>query len=216
MVTNAEIIRFLKSKSIAGSFVDGLKIRYRPLVCPFQALFAFVQPGDKVVDIGCGSGQFCLLLNKFTPVGSLYGIEITERLISNAKTLFASEAGAKPHAFEVYNGTDFPARVGEGNLVYLIDVLHHVPKPLQEKFIYNLYAAMAPGAKLILKDINRASPLVIFNKIHDLVFSGEIGNEKSISETAEICKKAGFGILSTFTKRTAVYPHYFLVLEKAL
>jgi hypothetical protein len=65
-----------------------------------------------------------------------------------------------------------------------------------------------------LKDINRSSGFVYFNKMHDLVFAGEVGNEKSVEETSKICEKAGFRILSTFTKRTVVYPHYFLVLEK--
>src|ERR1041384_4644259 len=101
MVSNKEIISFLKSKSTNSGFVDTLKIRYRPLVCPFDELFNFVRPGMRVCDVGCGSGQFLLLLNRFTHASSFYGIEIHERLIRNARALFASEKNAKPAEFEV-------------------------------------------------------------------------------------------------------------------
>lgn len=214
MVTNAEIIDFLKSKSVTGGFIDGLKIRYRPLVCPFQELFAQVSPGDRVADIGCGSGQLSLLLKKFTKAGEIYGIEISDRLVNNAKALFETEPHTIAYQFEVYNGKDFPAKIGSYNLVFLVDVLHHVPPLQQENFIRSLFKVMAPGSRLVLKDIDRASPLVFFNKIHDLVFSQEIGKEHSLAEASKVCEEAGFRILSNFTKRTLVYPHYFLILEK--
>ncbi len=214
MITNAEIVRFLKSKSHTGGFVDGLKIRYRPLVCPFPELFAFVKPGDKVGDVGCGSGQFALLLNKFTPVAEIFGIEISQRLVDNANTLFSSEEKKVPCRFEVYDGKTFPAKLRDCNLIFMIDVLHHIPAELQQTFLNNLFNALAPGTRFILKDINKASPLVVFNKIHDMVFSGEIGKERSMKVATQMAQEAGFKLLSKFTKRTLVYPHYFLVLEK--
>jgi SAM-dependent methyltransferase len=71
-------------------------------------LFAFVRPDNKVFDIGCGSGQFCLLLNHFKRVSELMGIEISDRLVYNARQLFGSETGAKKHTFEVYDGKNIP------------------------------------------------------------------------------------------------------------
>ena len=34
-----------------------------------------------------------------------------------------------------------------------------------------------------IKDINKSSPLVYFNKLHDIIFAGEIGNEMKYNET---------------------------------
>lgn len=215
MVTNGEIIRFLKSKNVSGSFIDGLKIRYRPLVCPFQELFAQVKPGDRIADIGCGSGQLSLLLKKFTGVSEIFGIEISERLVNNANALLDSEPETIPYRFEVYNGRDFPSKIASCNLVFLVDVLHHVPPEMQDDFIINLCKAMSPGSKLVLKDIDGSSPLVFFNKLHDIVFSGELGHELKRNAAIELARRAGFKLLSNFTKRTLFYPHYFLVLEKS-
>lgn len=215
MVSNKEIVSFLKSKSTGAGFIDTLKIRYRPLICPFTDLFPFVKEGDKVGDIGCGSGQFALLLNKFTPMKEVFGVEISERLVKNARELFASEPGSRPHRFEVYDGKHFPPEMRECTLFFLIDVLHHVPPAGQQSFLDSIFAMMRPGTRLILKDINGASPFVIFNKLHDLVFSGEIGKERSVRVAAEMARRAGFEIITTFTRLTAVYPHYVLVLEKS-
>src|SRR6476620_12536934 len=131
MVPNREIISFLKDKSPDAGFVDKLKIRYRPLVCPLGKLMEFVSPGDKVFDVGCGSGQFALLLNQFTQVGQVTGVEISERLVMNARRLFSLEKKAVPASFEVYDGKTFPPSLGSAYVVFLIDVLHHVPKSAQ-------------------------------------------------------------------------------------
>jgi len=214
MVSNKEIVAFLKSKSAGAGFIDTLKIRYRPLICPFGPLFEFVQPGDRVCDIGCGSGQFALLLNRFTPVKEILGLEISERLVNNAQQLFAAEKDSKPHRFEVYDGKTFPDRLKEYDLLFLVDVLHHVPPAAQQDFLEAVFAKMRPGARFILKDIDGASPFVVFNKLHDMVFSGEIGKERSLRKAAEMASRAGFKITSTFKRLSAVYPHYFLALEK--
>ena len=214
MVSNSEIIAYLKTFNPAGTFIDKLKIRYRPLVCPFQELFAQVNDGDRVADVGCGSGQFALMLNRFAKPKSLFGIEISERLVANANQLFSDLNPPVEHKFSLYDGIQFPSEISLCNLVFLIDVLHHVPAESQQIFLNNLFKVMSPGSRLILKDIDGGSPLVVFNKIHDLVFAGEIGKERSLKSASGMAAKAGFGILGNFTKRTAVYPHYFLILEK--
>lgn len=214
MIKNSEIISFLRSRETKAGFVDSLKIRYRPLICPFPELLVQVKDGDRVGDVGCGSGQFLLLVNHFTKPSSVSGVEITERLISNARELFAKEPAAVPHSFHVYNGSEIHDYIRASNVVFVIDVLHHVPVAQQQQFMKMLFDAVEPGTRVILKDINRASALVVFNKLHDLVFSGEIGNEKTFAEAEEMAAAAGFSVLSKFTKRTFVYPHYCLVLKK--
>ncbi|TND02411.1 MAG: methyltransferase family protein [Bacteroidetes bacterium] len=214
MVSNKEIVAFLKSKTVNAGFIDRLKIHYRPLICPFIPLFGYVKENDRVFDIGCGSGQFCLLLHKFTKPSSITGIEISERLVNNARQLFSSEQVQIPFAFFTFDGKTFPPELGQSDLVFLVDVLHHVPGKLQQDFLSGICKAMKPGARLVLKDINGASPLVLFNKLHDLVFARETGKERSVAQASAMAEKAGFKIRATFKQRVAVYPHYFIELEK--
>jgi 2-polyprenyl-3-methyl-5-hydroxy-6-metoxy-1,4-benzoquinol methylase len=212
-LTNRAIIRFLKKSYKSTGFIDSLKIKYRSLICPFISLIQKVQPGERVGDVGCGSGQFLLLVSEFAQPSYLYGIEISKQLITNARDLFSNKP-AQTNSFSEYDGQTFPAAIGDMDIIFLIDVLHHVPKKSQANFIKTLIQTMKPGARLILKDINAGSPLVYCNKLHDLIFAREIGNEMSFKNALELLKANGLTIIEQ-TKRTMyVYPHYTIVGKK--
>jgi ubiquinone/menaquinone biosynthesis C-methylase UbiE len=212
-LSNRTIIRFLKRTFPGAGFVDGLKIKYRSLICPFISLIQQVKPGDKVGDVGCGSGQFLLLVSEFAEPSSLYGIEISEKLISNANKLFGNLPG-RQYAFAEYDGKNFPDALGDCDIIFLIDVLHHVPVKSQESFIKELARIMKPGARLILKDINAASPLVYFNKLHDLIFAREIGHEMRMKRAIALLEQNGLTITEQEKRIMYVYPHYTLVAKK--
>jgi SAM-dependent methyltransferase len=212
-LTNRAIIRFLKKTYKGAGFIDSLKIKYRSLICPFISLIQKIEPGEKVGDVGCGSGQFLLLLSEFAQPSYLFGIEISSKLINNAQKLFSNLSGQN-YFFAEYDGKNFPTALGDMDTIFLIDVLHHVPKKSQEYFIKALVLTMKPGARLILKDINAGSPLVYFNKLHDLIFAREIGNEMSIATAIELLKANGLTIIEQEKRVMYVYPHYTIVAKK--
>lgn len=212
-ITNPAIVSVLKANFPGAGFVDSLKIKYRSYLCPFIELLNEIQPGEKVGDIGCGSGQFQLLVSHFRSPAEVYGIEISERLINNANALFARQPETK-YSFEIFDGQHMPEKLGEMDVLLLIDVLHHVPKDQQDKFLENICKVMKPGARFILKDIDRASPFVLFNKIHDIIFAGEIGNEKTMKEAGELLRSFGMKITVEHKKRMYVYPHYTIIAQK--
>lgn len=213
-ITNKELLNYLKSLNFGSGLLDRLKIIYRPIVCPFAELISLVNPGEKVGDIGCGSGQFCLLLSKFASPSVVYGIEINERLVNNAELLF-KKYGSANYQFELFDGIHFPDKIGEMDIIFLNDVLHHVPKIAQESFIRDLIIKMKPGARFVLKDIDGGKPLVYMNKLHDLVFAGEIGNELTYSKAKEWLENNKLTIIEFEKKQMYVYHHYTIVAKKA-
>jgi SAM-dependent methyltransferase len=213
-LTNAILMRFLKNKRINSGFMDGLKLHYRPLICPYVSLIGKVGPRDKVGDVGCGSGQFLLLLSEFAGPSLLYGLEVTEKLVANSRHLLAGQEDFRATEVEKYDGIHFPGRLAELDIVFLIDVLHHIPVPRQEPFLANLAGTMKSGARLVIKDIDAGNPLVIFNKLHDLVVSREIGHELRIKSVIGILQKNGMDIKEIEKCTTYVYPHYTIVATK--
>lgn len=211
--SNAMILDYLKKNYPGTGFIDSLKIKYRPLICPFGDLIALAKPGEKIGDVGCGSGQFLLLMAHFAQPKQVYGIEISDKLIQNANLLFEKQSFTQ-YAFSTYDGVNFPPGLKEMDIIYLNDVLHHVPPANQENFIRDLAAVMKPGARLVLKDIDGSSGWVIFNKMHDLIFSGEMGKEVGFSRAKNLLEKNGLKILTEKKQRIYVYPHYTLVAEK--
>jgi 2-polyprenyl-3-methyl-5-hydroxy-6-metoxy-1,4-benzoquinol methylase len=212
-ITNQQLLRYLKSLNFTSGFFDRLKVYYRPLICPFAELIDLVHENEKVGDIGCGSGQFCLLLAEFGKPSSVFGIEISNQLINNANQLFQKN-GKVPYQFEYFDGMHFPEKITELDTVFLNDVLHHVPAAAQEQFIADLLKKMKSGARLIIKDIDGSSPFVYFNKLHDLVFAGETGNELAFTKTKTLIESSGATIIESSKKRMYVYPHYTIVAKK--
>jgi hypothetical protein len=73
---------------------------------------------------------------------------------------------------------------------------------------------MKKGARFVIKDIDGASPFVYCNKMHDMIFAREIGNEWSSERLKKVATDAGFKIVDSSKKRMYVYPHYTVTLEK--
>lgn len=214
--TDREIASFFASKGVDAGFVDRFKIRYRPYICPFKNLLEFASAHRDLFDIGCGSGQFCLLAAHFCSLERIHGIEIDQRLVDNARVDLARMEDVRARVeFALFNGQDLPVSIGDFGLVTMIDVLHHVPRNGQRPFLKQVHARMRPGATLVLKDIDAASPFVVFNRLHDIVFSGSAGCEWSHARACDECENIGFRIRGSFTRRVGVYPHYFLRLVKA-
>lgn len=214
-LTSKQLINFLTQLTPNASFVDRLKIKYRPLVCPFPLLLNQIEDNDVVADIGCGSGQFLLLAAQFKRPSKLIGFEIHQRLIDQAQQLFGTHSKGVPSHLAVFDGTSIPDVIGQADKVFLIDVLHHVPRADQDRFVATIYSSMKPGARLLIKDINAANPLVLMNKLHDWVFAGEIGAERKPRDIQILLKSLGAEQLNFVTTTTLFYPHYLIDVKKS-
>lgn len=213
-ITNKKLSFLLHSNMPRESnFIDKIKIGYRPYICPFSNLLEIIPENTSVFDIGCGSGMFLALISGFRKPAKLGGVEITDALIENAKKILANPSASI--FLDVFDGINIPKEIADYKYVFLIDVLHHVPQNNQIEFIENIYHNMAPGAFLILKDIDAEHKILSkFNKLHDFFLSGAMGNELSITQTKKILNKAGFKIISENYKRMFIYPHFTLICQK--
>jgi SAM-dependent methyltransferase len=214
-ICNRTVSAFLKTLPQRGGFFDALKIKYRSLVCPLPSLLRLVKPGDRVGDVGCGSGQFLLLASHFAAPSYVFGIEITQRLIGNAQELFQTLPSER-YGLVTYDGLHFPDTLSTLDTVFLIDVLHHVPRATQAVFIRNLANSLRPGATLVMKDIDAAHPFVYCNKLHDLFFSHQLGHELSMRHASDLLACNGLEIVECHKIVMYAYPHYTLVARKTL
>lgn len=212
-IAKKDLVKLLKNRLPDTSFINQLKIAYRPYICPFEQLLQLVPPQTSVFDIGCGSGMFLMLMAEFCSPQKLAGIEIRQDLIDNAQKLL--ETYQKPLFLSVFNGKEIPIEIAEYDCITMIDVLHHIPKNEQIHFLEQLYEKMKPEALFLFKDIDaEALPWVYFNKLHDLIFAREIGNEWKTKEFLDIAEKIGFKKLKLTKQRNFVYPHYTILLKK--
>jgi cyclopropane fatty-acyl-phospholipid synthase-like methyltransferase len=212
-LSNRELARTLVASVRASGLPPSLRLVLRPYICPFGDLLRLVEPGDRVFDVGCGSGMFLVLTAQLRHPAQVEGIEISaERVADAARQLDRLRVD---HRVAMYDGSAIPERIAEFNKVFLIDVLHHIPKDSQRPFLARLYQAMSPGSTLVVKDISAESPLVYVNKLHDLVVSREIGHERRSADVAEWVRQLGFRVDSVARRRTLLYPHYTVVCTRS-
>jgi 2-polyprenyl-3-methyl-5-hydroxy-6-metoxy-1,4-benzoquinol methylase len=135
---------------------------------------SLVPPSTRLLDVGCGQGQFLKSVAVHRSPVALASLEIDGGLIQIARKELQT-ATTVPVKMEVYDGSQFPVYLADYDVISLVDVLHHISASDQRAFLENVLAGMRPGALLILKDIDaRRAVLCVFNKLHDLVLSGEV------------------------------------------
>ena len=193
--------------------INWIKRKFRNCIFPVDDLLELIPPSKRLLDVGCGQGQFLKAVAKSRSPAKLAGLEISEKLIRIARS---DLQGLTPHPeLEVYDGTHLPGSVAGYDVISLIDVLHHIPASGQRAILEELFGKMQGGAFLLLKDINAGRPvLCAFNKCHDLILSGSIGAERSVQWTRDALSKTGFKIVSGGERRILVYPHYWLLAVK--
>lgn len=212
-----EYSRYLSTlDGIPGSLIDRLKIKYRPYICPFSYIIEKASGHSCIYDVGCGYGQLLFVLDRFASsvFQKMKGIEISDILVGQAKEILHKNKFRSLINIEKYIGTYIPDDIKDYDLILMIDVLHHIPKEMQKDILNQIYRKARPGAWFLLKDINAASSLVHFNKLHDLLLSKETGNEISFSMAKTWLTSFGFILRESFEHTTWWYPHYFILVEK--
>ena len=165
-------------------------------------------------DLGCGTGAFLQLIAQSKKPKSLGGSETNPSLLRITSELLQNEYPNLTDASNFFVSDLPPTQIKYFDVITLIDVLHHIPKEKQKGFLDEIYLKMRSGGTFFLKDIDASSPLVIFNKFHDAIFSGNGFQERHSAEILTLLQTSGFEIIHKEAKRRFWYPHYLIVAHK--
>jgi ubiquinone/menaquinone biosynthesis C-methylase UbiE len=103
------------------------------------------------LDIGCGVGLTDKLL--CDQLGELHGVDISESAVRSA-----SETNPKAH-YSGYDGSTLPFPESCIDLVFAINVLHHVPVTSRERFVQEMSRVVKPGGATVIFEHNPLNPL---------------------------------------------------------
>jgi SAM-dependent methyltransferase len=106
-----------------------------------------------VLDIGCGFGLFSLYYAATGPRRFVRGLDRDGRRIALARRA-AARLGIDNVAYVEGDALDFKG-VGEATAAYMLDIVHHVPRPAVPPLLRQLRHALVPGAPLLVKDVDR-------------------------------------------------------------
>lgn len=107
------------------------------------------RPGDRVLDVGCGTGYFTRLMAKaVAPDGTVHGIDPSRQAIAQARRI--TRLANCSFAAGVAEALDAPD--GSYDVVVTSLTIHHLPEDLRPQAIAETFRVLRPGGSVLIAD----------------------------------------------------------------
>lgn len=109
-----------------------------------------LQPGQRVLDIGCGTGTLDLLLRKHAPQTAIIGLDIDPTVLTIAQQK-ASRQGASL-SLSLASADTLPYAANTFDQVVSSLMLHHLTTPQKGWMLAEAYRVLRPGCRVSILD----------------------------------------------------------------
>jgi ubiquinone/menaquinone biosynthesis C-methylase UbiE len=152
-------------------------------------------PGEKVLDVGCGTGTLALALKSSVGTGEVHGIDASPEMIQVAKE--KAKAGSDID-FQVALIEAIPFPDASFDLVTSSLMLHHLPDDLKRTGLDEIRRVLKPGGRFMAMDFaaHSHSPLG-----HLLSIFGHSRGESMVDKLMSMLKDAGFSDIEDIPTR---------------
>lgn len=118
---------------------------------------ARLQPGESVLDVGCGTGTLAMLARRqVAPGGAVCGIDASPEMIARANRK-ARRAGLDI-SFKNAFAQSLPFSDGCFDVVLTTIMLHHLPKKSRAELAREIRRVLKPGGRVLAIDFGRGAP----------------------------------------------------------
>jgi len=137
------------ARAIEAIYLIGDAVRRRAIV--HAALGA--QPGERVLDVGCGPGYYCAeLLEQVGAEGSVVGVDGSAAMLALAERRCAGHGNV---TFREADATALPVEDGEFDAALSVQVQEYVPDV--DVALAELHRALRPGGRALVFDVDWAT-----------------------------------------------------------
>jgi ubiquinone/menaquinone biosynthesis C-methylase UbiE len=118
------------------------------------ASLARLQPGDAVLDVGCGTGTLAMeLARRVGRAGRVAGVDPGTRQIARASSKAARRNVPIEFQIGVIEQLPFPDQTFD--VVFSTLMMHHLPASLKRQGLAEIARVLKPGGRLVIADFKR-------------------------------------------------------------
>ncbi len=163
---------------------------------------AGVKPGDRVLDVGCGTGNLTLTAKTVAGAGGVVnGIDASPEMIDVARRK-AKRAGSDV-VFDVALVEKLPFPDATFDVVVNRLVIHHLPGDLKRKAFAEIFRVLKPGGHLLVADF-KAPSKPFFSHVTLALLVGHRMMQTDINTIPPMFSAAGFVDVASGPTRSAI------------
>jgi len=132
-------------------------VRYKTLLIEQ----ANIQPGHKVLDLGCGTGTLAIMSKQAQPGADVSGLDADPDMLKVAK--YKSNNLHLDVTFDVGFTNDLPYPDASFDRVLSSIMIHHLKTPDKEKTAREVYRVLKPNGELHILDFGK--PITLYGKM---------------------------------------------------
>ncbi len=157
-----------------------------------------IQEMNNILDLGCGQGEYALMMSRTYPEVAITGLDIEKVRIDKIKKLAAS---IELKNLKTHHGLiDSLDADGAFDLVYSVDVFEHI---LEHDMPFNqAYKKLKPGGHLLVKMPSKKQIIVLperwFEDHNQWLDDEHIGQVYELNDLSERMRKEGFVVREAF------------------
>jgi ubiquinone/menaquinone biosynthesis C-methylase UbiE len=151
---------------------------------------AKIEQGDKVLDVGCGSGNLSLTAKSYAGAsGKIHGIDASAEMIEVAKK--KASHSRTDVVFDVGLIEKLPFADATFDVVISRLVIHHLPDDLKQRGFAEIFRVLKPNGRLFLADFTPpTNPILSY--IASAFFGHEMMTRSNVSVIPPMLMEAGF------------------------
>jgi ubiquinone/menaquinone biosynthesis C-methylase UbiE len=156
-------------------------------------------PGDRVLDVGCGTGYFARrIAPTVQPGGAVVGIDPSQPMLDYAATRRPANC-----TFQAAGAQKLPFDDASFDLVVSSLAFHHFPVDSRADAVREMFRVLRPGGRLFIADFRPPSGAVL-NRLVAAV-TAHVMAHNNAGEIAGLVSDSGFAITATGNTRLMHY-----------